>query len=80
MTSAERMKVYRQRRRKGVVLMARVEISESNVLALANSGRLSFAMKNGDTHIRKEDIKPAAERLLAELLAGWTSEQNREHA
>ena len=80
MTSAERMKVYRQRRRKGVVRMARVEISESNVLALANSGRLSFAMKNGDTHIRKEDIKPAAERLLAELLAGWTSEQNREHA
>ena len=80
MTSTARVKAYRQRRRKGIVRMARVEISEDNVRALAKSGRLDFTMKEGNTHIHKEAITPAAERLLADLLARWTSEQNREHA
>lgn len=79
MTSTERMRISRQRRRQGIVRMARVKISENDVRALANAGRLSFAMKHGETHIQKEAIAPAAERLLAELLASWTSEQNREH-
>ena len=76
MTSTDRMRISRQRRRQGIVRMAKIEISEGDVLALVNSGRLSFAMKDGNTHINKEDIKPAAERLLAELLTGWTSEKN----
>ena len=80
MTSTARVKAYRQRQRQGVVRVARVEVSENDVRALANAGRLSFAMKDGNTHINKENIKPAAEKLLAELLTGWTSEKNREHA
>ena len=79
-SSTERMQISRQRRRRGIVRMARVEVSENDVRALANAGRLSFAMKDGNTHINKENIKPAAEKLLAELLTGWTSEKNREHA
>ena len=79
MTSTARVKAYRQRRRQGIVRIAKVEISESDVRALANAGRLSFAMKDGNTHINKEDIKPAAERLLAELLAKWASEQNKDY-
>lgn len=68
-SGAERTKHYRKRRRHGIAMVARVEISEAILSGLIDAGRLDVRDGNGVSRVRRIDIEVA----VAELLDDWVS-------
>ncbi len=66
--AALRMRRLRERRDRGVILMARVEVSEDAVAALVESGRLvADPGLDGKTRIAKADVEAALGALMEDF-------------
>ncbi len=70
--AALRMRRLRERRNRGVALVARVEVSDAAVAALVESGRL-VATPGPDGKIRIP--RTGVEAALTELIEGWANDE-----
>ncbi len=70
--TALRMRRLRERRNRGVALVARIEISKAAVAALLGSGRLvATPGPDGKTRIARADVEAA----LTELIEDWANDE-----
>ncbi len=66
-TGAARTRLYRERRRRGVALVAGVEVCTDVLTALIETGRLDYAHEGGNTRVRRTEIAEA----ISDLLQNW---------
>ncbi len=70
--AALRMRRLRQRRERGIILIARVEVTEPTVTALLGSGRLVATLgPDGKIRIPRADVGSA----LTELIEDWANDE-----
>ena len=67
-SGAERMESLRERRRRGVVAVVPVEVTEKHVAALLAAGHLSYDKKGDEIRVNKAEIHAAVEAYLGELI------------
>lgn len=65
-TITERARRHRDRKARGVLLLERVEVTEPLLRKLVWDGFIESELRNGNTHINKEHIGPAIQRMLSE--------------
>ena len=67
--SKERSKRLRDRRRRGVLLMAPIEITETGVARLIERGYLSGVTGDGEVRVKRDEVIHAVQRAFDDWAA-----------